>query len=284
MLNFRNCNQNKIVSNKVASLTLLAAFALLAGCSSAPVGDRTQVCTAMYNDAEKQFTSQHWSSAQGKLEKILTECHGTGYMERTQFMLAEADFQLEEWIEARGEYTTFVLNFPSAPTAETAAFRKAISAFKMSTLDMRDDSPTQTAVRDFEDFVSNYPSSALIDSATKYQDSLSNRLGEKDFQTAFLYWRMDEPLATALYLKSFIRDYPNNPRQFEAHKLIIDAYLSIEQFDQAQYYIDHMSSLFPQSKDLALSRQGDVSKARAKAETRAKDEQKQNVYRKEDQL
>ncbi len=33
-------------------------------------------------------------------------------MEQAQFMLAESHFNLEEWIEARGEYGSFVLNFP----------------------------------------------------------------------------------------------------------------------------------------------------------------------------
>jgi len=274
-------------SSKPNNLILAASLACLLGlmaCSSAPVGDRSKLCADKFGKAEKLFGKEKYWASLEPLEEIMNECHGTGYMERSQYMLGESHFHLEDWIEARSEYSTFLLNFPSSPYAETAAYRKAISSYRMSYTDMRDDSPTQTAMRDFQDFSSNYPSSGLLDSSALYQDSLMNRLGEKEFQTARLYWRMDEPLAAAIYLKSFINGYTSSPRQFEAQKMIIDAYTDIEQFEQAEFYLELFAKKFPQAVSEHDSRSKDLASARKSFEARVAKERLEKQYKKEDQL
>jgi len=241
-----------------------------------------KVCADKIDQADKLFKDESYVKAQTTLEEMMEGCHGSGYMERAQFLLAETRYKEEDWVEARGEYTTFVLNFPSSPFAETASFRKALSSYRMSYSDMRDDSPTQTAVRDFDEFVSNYPSSGLLDSAHHYQDSLTNRLGEKDFQTARLYSRMEEPLASAMYLKTFLNQYPTSPRQLEASLMIIDDYIILEQFDPAQFYLDRLAQMFPQAKSEHASLTSKLSSAKNDFEARVKDELKEKKYRKED--
>jgi outer membrane protein assembly factor BamD len=263
----------------------MASLIWLSGCAAtATKENRAELCGEKFKEVKAGFVKKNYWKIKEPIEEILSQCHGTGYMEETQFMLAEANFNLEEWIEARGEYTTFFLNFPSSPYAETAAFRKALASYNMSYTDMRDDSPTQTAVQDFEDFVGNYPSSPLLDSAAKFQDSLTNRLGEKDFQIARLYWRMNEPLASAMYLKSFISDYPTNKRQYEAQLMIIDCYIRLEQFEPAQTYIQNIQQAFPKSKSDVDSRMADLKAAQKKFEARMVEERKQKQYRKEDAL
>lgn len=275
-------SKNSKPSNTRIPWILLGGLVMLASCSSAPAGDRQAVCREKFEKAEAGFKKEKYWQSQDIMEEILNECHGTGFMERTQFMMAESYFHEEEWVDARGEYTTFLLNFPSSPYAETAAFRKALSSYNMSYTDMRDDSPTQTAIRDFEDFRSNYPSSAFQDSATHFQDSLYNRLGEKDFQTASLYKRMNEPLAAAIYLKSFINEFPNSPRFFEAHLLIIDCYIKLQQFEQAEFYLERLAKQFPAAKSEYQSRQEDLADSKKSFEKNLKNDIQEKVYIKED--
>ncbi|HSQ41101.1 MAG TPA: outer membrane protein assembly factor BamD [Fibrobacteraceae bacterium] len=275
--NFRNSSPINLL---VGGLGIL----LLASCSSAPPKDPLSLCGGKFDKLEQLFQKGKYSSVVDPAEDILNTCHGTGYMEQTQFMLAESYFHMEDWIEARGEYTTFVMNFPSSPYAETAEFRKALSSYNMSYNDMRDESPTGTAVRDFEDFVADYPSSALLDSANRYQDSLADRLAEKEFQIAKLYWRMGHPLASAMYLKTFLSNYPHSSRQYEGQLMLIDCYIKLEQFDPAQTYLDHLAVLFPKSEKDRASRQKDLTKAKSKYEARLKKELQEKQFRKEDAL
>ncbi len=277
----QNLVQNSKSSNLAKYILLVVGIALTGCAGSLPQGEG-QACSERLTKAESMVAKEDYYRSLEVLEGLLTDCRGTGLMERTQFLLAESRFKLEDWIEARGEYSTFVLNFPSSPFAESAAFRKALSAYSMSYSDMRDDSPTQTAQRDFEEFLETYPQSALSDSARKMMEGLHNRLGDKDYQTAFLYWRMNEPLACAMYLKTYLRDYPTNARRFEGLHLLIEAYIRLEQFDPALQYLDLMAREFPQASSEHKSLHASLVSAQENQKVRLEKELQEKQYRKED--
>ncbi|MCF0215747.1 MAG: outer membrane protein assembly factor BamD [Fibrobacteraceae bacterium] len=219
---------------------LFWATLLLVGCASDQSGKQshTEFCLAKLDGAEELYKNGKYGRAQEKLEEILSLCAGTGAMEKAQFMLAESYFNLELWIEARGEYGSFILNFPGSPFIETAEFRKAISSFNMEYKSSRDDANTTVAMKDFERYRSNYPESPLLDSVNYYYGLLVERMAEKEFQTARLYYRMDKPQASVIYLKEFLDVYKQSKRRKEAFLIIIKSYTELDQFDMARNYVE----------------------------------------------
>ena len=210
------------------------------GCSSTAneKTTHTEWCKKRYESAEELYKAQKYGRAIEKLEGILSTCAGSGYMEQTQFLLGESHFNLEQWIEARGEYGSFVINFPGSAFAETAEYRKAVSSFKMEYKVDRDESNTTTAMKDFERYLANYPNTPLRDSVNYYYDLLVNRVAEKEFQTGRLYLRMDKPQAAVIYFKEFLETYPKAKRRQETLFLISSAYTDLDQFDAARQYLD----------------------------------------------
>jgi outer membrane protein assembly factor BamD len=111
---------------KIPLFLYLLAFAIaFIGCSSSGQTKmkHTEWCRIRYENAEELFKKEKYGRATDKLEEILATCAGTGYMEQAQFLMAESYFNMEDWIEARGEYGSFILNFPGSPFIETAEFR-----------------------------------------------------------------------------------------------------------------------------------------------------------------
>lgn len=268
-------------------LLAIVPMALLA-CSTAPKNqDRTAVCKEKYESSEARFKKGEYWQIKDDLDEILNTCQGTGYIEQSQYLLAESHFRLEEWIEARGEYSSFTMHFPSSPFAETAAYRKAVSSFNMSYSDSRDETNTLTAISDFERFRADHPSSALLDSVGFYIDSLTERQAEREFQIAKLYWRMDEPQASAVYLKEFLEVYPRSKRWQESALLLIDCYVAMEQFDQARFYLERyrssLASVDAEGLENATDRANAIIKAQKKFEERLRKEHKQKLQRKEDE-
>ena len=209
------------------------------GCSSTSNEKMTHTewCKKRYEAAEELFKSKKYGRTVEKLEEILSTCAGSGYMEQAQFLLAESYFNLEQWIEARGEYGSFIVNFPGSPFAETAEFRKAVSSFNMDYKVDRDESNTTAALKDFERYLANHPSSPLRDSVNYYYDLLIDRVAEKEFQTGRLYLRMEKPQAAVIYFKEFLETYPKAKRRQEVLFLISDAYTDLDQFDPARQYL-----------------------------------------------
>jgi len=266
---------------------LCAATLLTAACSSAPKNeDRTAVCRAKFEKSEERFKKAEYWQIKDDLDEILTTCQGTGYVEQSQFMLAESHFRLEEWIEARGEYSSLVMNFPSSPFAETAAYRKAVSSYKMSYSDSRDETNTLTAIQDFERFEGDHPSSALLDSTRLYLDSLTERQADREFMVARLYWRMNEPQAAAVYLKEFLETYPKSLRWKESALLLVDCYIKLEQFEQARLYLDRLRTTAANDSKMieaAKERDAKIVASEKSFQERLRKEQKLKLQRKEDE-
>ncbi len=276
----------KLFQKSAPILCLFALAVLLNACSS----DRGKIshaefCKNKYEAAAELFKKQKYGRAQDKLEEILSLCAGTGYMEQSQFLLAESYFNLEEWIEARGEYGSFVLNFPGSPFIETAEFRKAISSFNMEFKVARDESNTTIAMRDFERYLSNYPDSPLRDSINYYYGLLVERLAEKEFQTARLYYRMDKYQAAVIYLKEFLENYKVSKRRKDAFKIIVDSYIELDQFEPARYYLTMMRGEFANDDDIekiVKKNEKNIASAEKDFEKRMKKDSKKKKEDKED--
>lgn len=269
---------------KTFRILILASVAFLVACSNAPkytdAASRLAFCKESYEKAEAKFKDGKYGRVKEPLEDILTMCAGTGYMEQAQFLLAESHFNLEEWVEARGEYASFVLNFPGSPYIETAEFRKAISSFNMEFHIARDETNTNVAMRDFERYISNYPESPLIDSVNYYRGLLTERLAEREYQTALLYYKMDHPQATVIYLKEFLDVYPYSKRRSEAFFLIALSYTELDQFGQAREYLELARSNPPHGEDVEKfikkidKAEAKIDKAEKKYEKRVLKDQK----------
>ncbi|WP_407442152.1 outer membrane protein assembly factor BamD [Fibrobacter sp.] len=280
---------------KFAKTTLLAnlfvSMAFLAGCASDDAGKKnhTEFCRAKYEKAEAMFKDGKYGRVQDKLEDILSLCAGTGYMEQSQFLLAESYFNLEEWIEARGEYGSFIVNFPGSPFVETAEFRKAISSFNMEFRVSRDDANTTIAMKDFERYLSNYPDSPLRDSVNYYYGLLVERMAEKEFQTGRLYLRMDKPQAAVIYFKEFLETYKNSARRKEALFMISQAYTDLDQFEAARAYLEEakqeLAADDSDGQKMLEKTEKKIAKAEVKFEKRLKkDSEKKRIQKEEKEM
>ena len=227
----------KKVFKSTLFVPLFLYMATMMGCSSTSKMTHTDWCQKRYNEAEELYKAKKYGRSIEKLEGILSTCAGSGYMEQAQFLLAESHFNLEQWIEARGEYGSFIVNFPGSPFAETAEYRKAVSSFNMDYKIDRDESNTTTAMKDFERYLANHPSTPLRDSVNYYYNLLVDRVAEKEFQTGRLYLRMEKPQAAVIYFKEFLETYPNAKRRQETLFLISDAYTDLDQFESARQYL-----------------------------------------------
>ena len=268
---------------------LTTAFLLSCATGTTEKMTHTQWCGTRYQKAEELFKAQKYGRTIEKLEDILSTCAGTGYMEQAQFLIAESHFNMEDWIEARGEYGSFILNFPGSPFIETAEFRKAIASFNMEFRVSRDESNTTIAMKDFERYLSNHPDTPLRDSVHYYYNLLIDRIAEKEFQTARLYLRMEKPQAAVIYFKEFLETYPYAKRRPEALFMIAQSYNELDQFETAKLYLNIAKKEAPaDNKDIQKQiekTEKQIAKAEEDFEKRLKKEaEKKRIQKEEKEL
>ena len=278
----------KKVFKSTLFVPLFLYMATMMGCSSTSSNEKmthTDWCKKRYENAEQLFKAQKYGRSVEKLEEILSTCAGSGYMEQAQFLLAESHFNLEQWIEARGEYGSIIVNFPGSPFAETAEFRKAVSSFNMDYKIDRDESNTTTAMKDFERYLANHPNTPLRDSVDYYYNLLVDRVAEKEFQTGRLYLRMEKPQAAVIYLKEFLETYPKTKRRQEALFLISDAYTDLDQFETAREFLAIAQNESSEDKEIQKrvnKAEDKIAKAEEAYEKRLKKEAEKKRLQKEE--
>ncbi|WP_405322779.1 outer membrane protein assembly factor BamD [Fibrobacter sp.] len=277
----------KKVFKSTLFVPLFLYMATMMGCSTTSTSKMTHTdwCQKRYNEAEELYKAKKYGRSIEKLEGILSTCAGSGYMEQAQFLLAESHFNLEQWIEARGEYGSFIVNFPGSPFAETAEYRKAVSSFNMDYKIDRDESNTTTAMKDFERYLANHPSTPLRDSVNYYYNLLVDRVAEKEFQTGRLYLRMEKPQAAVIYFKEFLETYPNAKRRQETLFLISDAYTDLDQFESARQYLAIAKEESSDSADVqkrVKKAEEKIAKAEESYEKRLKKESEKKRLQKEE--
>ena len=271
--------------------SIFLSVAIFSGCSSDSSGrvTHTQFCKNKYDKAEELFKKEKYGRVIDKAEETMSYCAGTGYLEQTSFLLAESHFNLENWIEARGEYGSFIANFPGSPFAESAEFKKAICSFNMEFRVSRDEANTTVAMKDFERYLSNHPDTPLRDSINYYYGLLVERIAEKEFQTARLYLRMDKPQAAVIYFKEFLETYQQSKRRKEALFLTSQAYTDLDQFEAAREYLNMAKrELKDDDKDghkLLKKTEKKIAKAEEKFERRMKkDSEKKRILKEEREM
>lgn len=281
----------KIFKKCTLFLIIFSSASFLASCASTTANKKshTEFCSEKFAIAQDMYKKGKYGRTTEKLEEILSLCAGTGFMEQSQFLLAESYFNLEAWIEARGEYSSFVMNFPGSPFLETAEYHKAVSSYNIEYKISRDESYTLTAMKDFKTYLDDFPKTALRDSVDFYMSELLERTAEKDFQTAKLYMRMDKPQATIIYLKEFLETYKNSKRVQEALFMISQAYTDLEQFDEARAYLDiARQQMKADDKDLQKlldKTEKKIAKAEIQFEKKLKkDSEKKRVQKEESEM
>jgi outer membrane protein assembly factor BamD len=265
-----------------AILVVLSATMFISCASKKPIVSRAQLCNDHYTEITGKFEgnpSNHLLKEE--LSIFLSRCMGTIYMEDAQYMLAQLHFNLKEYVRARGEYDIFMENFPSSDRIETAMYHKALASALQPYVEGRDESNTRQARIEFGNFVSLFPLSAKRDSAEYHMNRMMERMALRDYNIARLYLRMKEPQAAAIYLKDFIAEYPDSDLYESAITNLIQCYIRLEQFDQAQFYLDRYRNdpiLTPTATDVRRL-QAELDRVRNNFDARLRRQHEENQWR-----
>jgi outer membrane protein assembly factor BamD len=156
----------------------------------------------LYND-EDYFESEN------EFRTITMRYSGQPIADDAQFYLAETYFQKEEYLIASSEYARLVRSMPNSPFVEEASYKIGLSYFNLSPRPELDQTYTNKAIRQFQDFISDYPGSKWAVEAEKNIHILRNKLARKMLESAYIYRRMEEYDSAIIYLNLLLERYYN---------------------------------------------------------------------------
>ena len=269
-------------------LLVLPAALTLVSCSRRTTTSLsiTETCKARLESARADIAKGKPSPARETLNSMLSECSGTGFLEEAQFLLAETYFLEEEWVEARGEYDSYVRFYPNTDFTELAAYKKALSGFHIPVVLGRDQRATTDALEDFGTFLAVYPNSTKADSANHCIAILNERVAEYDYYVANLYFRMEEYQAAAISMRDFLNDHPASERVPRVREQLVESYVKLGQIDQAERMVELFAqeTVTPMDEKQAKKFAERIETERAKQQKRLAKEQKKRAAEEKERL
>ncbi len=204
------------------AILILFATLLVVSCSEYEKVLKGDDYDKKYDMALKMYNKKKFIKAIPLFEEVisiyskLSEKGEKGY-----YYLCYCHYNTQNYALASYYFRNFQVTYPQSKHAEEAAFMSAICKVEASPKPSLDQSNTVTAINELQAFMNRYPKTTKKDTCNLIIDQLRDKLEEKAYQSAKLYYNMEEYAASAVAFTNMLSDYPDTDYREEALYLVV---------------------------------------------------------------
>jgi outer membrane protein assembly factor BamD len=230
--------------------------------------------------AKEYFDDGQFSKATQLLDQILPRYRATEEAEELTWMYAQSYYGEKDFLMAGSEFKNYANIYPYGKHDEEANYLAAMCDYYLSPRAELDQQNSRNAIDGFVLFLSRFPSSTRAEEAKKYMNELRDRLSEKSYLSATLYYKMNQYKAAVTALANSLKEYPDTKYREEMMFLKLnslfeyaDHSVASKQIERYQTALDDYYSFveeFPKSsykKDLSRIYQTTAKKLKINTET-----------------
>lgn len=221
------------------------AIALLTGAFLTSCGEYNKVLKStdyvyQYEAAKSFFGEGKYNKAATLLESLTNILKGTKDAEESLYMLAMCYYNQEDYVTASHYFTTYYNTYPRGVFTELARFHSGKALFLDTPEARLDQSSTYSAIQELQMFMEYFPGSKRKTEAQIMIFSLQDKLVEKEFLTAKLYYDLGTYTGNASYTadmrvngnnylacittaQNALKDYPYTTMREEISMLLLRA-------------------------------------------------------------
>ena len=221
------------------------AIALLTGAFLTSCGEYNKVLKStdyvyQYEAAKSFFGEGKYNKAATLLESLTNILKGTKDAEESLYMLAMCYYNQEDYVTASHYFTTYYNTYPRGVFTELARFHSGQALFLDTPEARLDQSSTYSAIQELQMFMEYFPGSKRKTEAQIMIFSLQDKLVEKEFLTAKLYYDLGTYTGNASYTadmrvngnnylacittaQNALKDYPYTTMREEISMLLLRA-------------------------------------------------------------
>jgi len=203
---------------KIFILFVLFALLGLLACKYQKILKSTDL-NLKYEMAVKYYEKKDYSRAFPLFEELLNLYKGTAKAQDIYYYYAMCNYGLDDYALASYHFKNFVSTFPNSPKTEECAYMGAYCYFMDSPNYTLDPTSTQTAINEMQLFINKYPSSSRVQTCNDLMDKLRAKLETKDYQTAKLYFKVENYKAAIIAFENLLKEFPESSRREECYFL-----------------------------------------------------------------
>jgi outer membrane protein assembly factor BamD len=173
--------------------------------------------------AEKYYASKDYNHAQQLYDDLFRVMKGSDKFEDIYYKYAYCAFYLKDYQNAENLFKGFVDAFPNSPKTDEMEYMRAYTYYKESPKYPFDQTNTTKAIGFLQAYISTHPGTDRAKEAQDLIDKSRQKLEEKDFSNAHLYYDLTYWRAAVISFNGLLISYPESERSDEYKLYVIRA-------------------------------------------------------------
>ena len=208
--------------------------------------------------AKEYYEAGKFVKATELLGQILPRYRATEEAQDLNWINARSYYGMSDYLTAGSYFKSYIDQYPYGKYAEEASFMSAMCDYKLAPRPELDQQSTRDALEGFNFFMSRYPMSPRIEESKKLSKELEERLVEKSYLNAKLYYNMNEYKSAITALTNSLKEFSDSKFREEMMFLKLNSLFryaensySNKQKERFQATLDEYFSFmeeFPESK------------------------------------
>lgn len=237
---------------------LLVTFLLLVGCGEYEQILKSRDYPVKFEKAIAYYNAEEFVKSATLLDQVANIYRGTTKADTVKYYQAMSYYGQRDYILAGHYFNELATTYSSSEFVEEAEFMTAYCYYKLSPRPSLDQEATFQAISALRMYIAKYPASERVAEAQELIAELSDKLVEKSYNSAKLYYDLGYYKSAIIALRNSLEQYPDTQYREELLYLILrssfllaDNSIESKKKERLQSTVDEYLSFkseFPDSK------------------------------------
>lgn len=174
-----------------------------------------------YSKAFEYYEKYDYVRAGQLFDDLISIYRGTNKEDTVAYYQAMSYFRQKDYLTASHYFSTHYKNRRQSPFVEESEYRTGYCYYMQSPRPELDQEMTYSAIETFQTFLFRYPQSKYREDSEKYMAEMKDKLVDKSYITAKLYYNLSQYKASIIALNNSLSDYPETKHREELMFLLL---------------------------------------------------------------
>lgn len=163
-----------------------------------------------YAAAFQYFDEGKYAKAASLFESLSVMTNGTERDDTVRYYWGLSNYNYRDFYTAEANFDKFIELYPQSPFTSDARYLRLDCLYRSTLRYELDQTPTYKAINAISEYILEYPSSTHMKECRDMLVELNERLDKKAYESARLYYKMEDYLASRVAFRNVLKDDAEN--------------------------------------------------------------------------
>jgi len=165
---------------------------------------------AKYEAAFQYFNDRKFSKAASLFESLSVLTDGTERDDTVRYYWGLSNYRFKDYYTAETNFDQFITSHPRSPFTSEARYLRLDCLYRQTLRYELDQTPTYKAINAISEYILEFPSTTHMQECRDMLVELNDRLDKKAYESAKLYYKMEDYLASRVAFRNVLKEDAEN--------------------------------------------------------------------------